>query len=80
MWTYLKDLWYNPQSFANLIRGLLFAAGELPQVVDFGPAGSNLYWVGKVMQIMAVTVRSSGGMPIPAPASPSSKDIAASYK
>lgn len=78
MWTYLKDLWYNPDSFANLVRALMFAAGELPSVVDFGPAGSDLYWVGKVLQIASLAVRSGG--PVSAPASPSTKDITAAYK
>lgn len=78
MWTYLKDLWYNPESFSNLVRALMFAAGELPQVVDFGSSGSNLYWVGKALQVAALAVRSGSGAS--APVSPSSKDIAASYK
>lgn len=77
MLVYLKNLLYDPNSFANFVRAILFAVGSLPEVVDFGDASEPLYWIGKLLTIAAFAVRAPGLTP---PASPSTKDIAASYK
>lgn len=62
---WLKSLLYDPQSFANLFRALVFAAGELPQVVDFGEAGTEAYWIGKALQILALAVKAGDKNPAP---------------
>lgn len=53
-----KSLLYDPNSFANFYRTVLFALGELPSVIDFGHAGAKAYWVGKGLQTFALLVRS----------------------
>lgn len=62
---YLKGLLYDPASFANFVRAAVFALGELPNVVSFGSAGSEAYWIGKVLQVLALAIRHGDTTPAP---------------
>lgn len=57
MIVWLKNLLYDPNSFSNFVRALAFAVGELPQVMNFGAAGTPAYWIGKAVQIGALAIR-----------------------
>lgn len=57
MKAWLAGFWNDPGQFAATMRAMLFAVGELPSVVDFGAAGGELFWVGKVLQIAALMVK-----------------------
>jgi hypothetical protein len=60
---WIKKLLYDPESFSNFVRAGLYALGELPTVINFGEAGAPLYWVGKLLQILALTVRHGSAAP-----------------
>lgn len=51
---WFKNLIYDERCFANVIRALVFAAGELPSVIDLG---ANGWWLGKVLQASALLIR-----------------------
>lgn len=52
---WFRALLYDPQTFANVVRALLFLGAELlPQMVDVGATG---WWVAKVCQAGALLIR-----------------------
>lgn len=64
---WFKAVLYDPNSFTNLIRGLVFVAGELPTLIDFGPVGGQAYYVGKALQAFALFMRAGDKNPPPSP-------------
>lgn len=60
---WLKSLLYDPASFNNFVRALLFGLGELPTVVNFGDVGAPAYWVGKLLQVFALMVKAGDANP-----------------
>lgn len=59
MLEYLKDFLYDKTTFAGVVRSSLFALGTLPEVIDFGAAGTEAWYVGKALQALSLLVRSS---------------------
>ena len=51
---FLKGLLYDPQSFANFIRGGLFVAGEL--MAGLVP-NTKAWYAGKAVQAMALVIK-----------------------
>lgn len=52
---WLKDILYDPNSFANFVRaGVYLAAEILPKVVDVGATG---WWVAEVVKGLAFIMR-----------------------
>jgi hypothetical protein len=48
----------------------MFAAGEMPQLVDLGEVGGPAYWLGKGLQVMALMVRAGDRNPASAAPTP----------
>jgi hypothetical protein len=54
MITWLKDLLYDPRSFANFIRGGAFLGAELLKI--YSPS-AKFWWAGVVMQALTLMVK-----------------------
>lgn len=61
---FLKDLLYDPKSFANFYRTGIFLLAELvPQVADVGTKG---WWALKVVQGLSLAVKAGDKNTAPA--------------
>lgn len=54
MITTIKNLLYDPNSFANFLRAGIFVAGEVLSGVD---PTSRFFWAGKTVQALALIIR-----------------------
>lgn len=62
MLVYLKNLLYDPNSFANFVRLGVFVAGEA--LSTLGPT-SEFYWAGLVVKALALAVKAGDKNPTP---------------
>lgn len=63
MKNWLSSLWNDEAKFAATARGIIFALGELPTLINFGEVGGAAYYVGKALQMAALFVRAGDRTP-----------------
>ena len=62
MIVWLRDLLYDPKSFANFIRATIFLLGEA--MGSLGPT-AKYYWLAKLVQAGALMIKAGDRNPTP---------------
>ena len=60
MIVWIKDLLYDPKSFANFIRAIIFLGGEA--MASLGPT-AKYYWLAKLVQAGALLIKAGDKNP-----------------